>query len=451
MTSNGSVDYQKTAKTYLEKAGVSGKTNAEVIYERSSSRSVNWAGGKPSFQEMSMGEGICLRVLEDGAQALVTSKSINFDSAPAQLTRALEIARLSPKDPYRCFSKPFKKYPAETPSDPVALAATTEEIQQTLSALEKKILSADKRLKKIIKMKYSESQDFFGLANSLSVALSAKSSAFSFVVEILAEQDGQTEVGWDFQLRRFKKELDLDAVARSVATHTLQSLGGKPIPSGSYPVVVHPRVGTQLLSLVTDALSAEAVQLDRSFWRKSLGTRVASEGVSLIDDPHLPNGVASIPFDHEGVPGEKIISVEKGVLKEFFYDLRSASRAKKTSNGRGLKPSLGSAPKPSATNFYMAAGKQPHKTLLGSHKKVFHLHDVMGLHMADPITGEFSLGASGALYENGQFSKPVRGVTVAGTVGNILSKIVSIGDDLTWYGSHGCPSFLVDPMTIAGI
>jgi PmbA protein len=88
--------------------------------------------------------------------------------------------------------------------------------------------------------------------------------------------------------------------------------------------------------------------------------------------------------------------------------------------------------------------------MLSSGPKVFLLREVMGLHMADPITGEFSLGGSGYLYENGRFSGPVRGVTIAGSVGDMLKAVSAAGDDLRWYGSVGAPSLLVTGLTVAG-
>ena len=82
--------------------------------------------------------------------------------------------------------------------------------------------------------------------------------------------------------------------------------------------------------------------------------------------------------------------------------------------------------------------------------KVILLREVMGLHMADPITGEFSLGGSGYLYENGRFASAVRGVTIAGSVESLLNGVAAVGNDLTWYGAMGAPSLLVTGLTVAG-
>jgi PmbA protein len=270
------------------------------------------------------------------------------------------------------------------------------------------------------------------------------------VVEILAEHDGRTEVGWDYQFVRFREDLNLKSVAEGVAKHTLRALGAKSIPSGAYTFILHPRVVTQLLDLVEEAVSAEAVQLGRSFWAGKKGVPVASAKLNLIDDPEWPRGLACSSYDDEGVPHEKLNVVANGVLQDYFYDLSSASKAKRESNGRAVKAALGSIPKPGATNFFIAPGKGKLDSFLEAAPKVFYLHDVMGLHMADPITGEFSLGASGELYEKGRFSQAVRGVTVAGTIGALLKNISEVGSELSWYGAVGAPPLLVQQMTVAG-
>lgn len=448
---NTSSDLKKDAERFLRNIGSSGKAQTEVVLERNQESTVNWADRKPNLRSVSIDDGVCVRVLENGHQGIITAKAVGPERAATLAAKALDVARLSPADPHRRFATPAPHYSMDIATDVAVLQTPIEETQEKLSHIETVLLKSDVRLKKIVKMSYSEGKESFCIANTQKVSLATETSQFTFAVEILAEQGGHTEVGWDFQMTRFKKDLDVEKIANAVAFHTLRSLGGKPISSGSYAIVVHPRVGTQLLSLVTDALSAEAVQRGRSFWRSGSNSTVAAPAVTFVDDPLLFNGVASSPFDEEGVPHESLNVVEGGVLKDYFYDLRSSARAGRESNGRGSKASLGSLPKPGPTNFYMKPGDKTQDQLLSVQSRVFLLEDVMGLHMADPITGEFSLGASGSLYENGRFSKPVRGVTVAATIGDMMKKVVLVGNDLTWHGSFGCPSFLVDQMTIAGV
>jgi PmbA protein len=142
--------------------------------------------------------------------------------------------------------------------------------------------------------------------------------------------------------------------------------------------------------------------------------------------------------------------IERGVLQNYFFDLRTGKRGGCLSNGRGFRPSLTAAPSPHATNLFISPGTHALNALLDGEKKVFLLHDIMGLHMAEPVTGEFSLGVSGFLYENGAFSRAVRGMTMAGTVGGLLESVAAVGDEIHWTSSFGAPYVLANGITLSG-
>ncbi len=413
------------------------------------SRRAGWADHRPHLQHLSSTRGLCLRVLEEGRHGMVTTAQVDDAHLPALTSQALEIARLSPPDPDRRFGRPAP-VPADIPVDDALFSTPLDSILEMLGELERKILCLDSRLKKVIRLQVAESRQTSTLQNTHAVSLTKGSTTAAFAVEVLAEEGGQTEVGWQVQMKRFSKDLSPDRTAAEVAQETLLSLGGEPLPSGPYAVVVHPRVGAQLLELLSEALSAEQVQLGRSFLAGRKQKPVAARGVTLVDDPFLKGGINSAPFDDEGTPHEEFTPVDDGVLQGYFYDLRFAAREGTPSNGHGLKMGLAALPRPRATNFYLKPGKARLNDMLASEKRVFLIKDVMGLHTADPMTGEFSLGASGYLYEKGAFKRPVRGVTIAGLLGDVLKKIVAVGDDLTWFTDTGSPSFLLSGLMVAG-
>lgn len=442
-------DFDKRFSELLHAATGSGRL-CELTYVERESRSIGWAEGEPSVQTHSATEGAAIRVQDgSGGEGVVTTKTLEPARLKELTQTAFDIARTSSKDPHRRMARPAT-YPDEPPMADNLFSETMDTVLERLKEIEKRVLAIDPRLKKVIKFSFSETRARTGLGNTQAVKLVSESTYGSFAAEILAEEAGKTEVAWDYRSHRFPSRIAMDTIAENVASHAVASLGGEAIPSGSYPVLLHPRVGTQLLELLEQALSAEAVQLSRSFLRNLLGAAVASDAVTVVDDPLLPDGVASSAFDDEGTPHRALTPIDRGRLTAYFYDLRSAARAEVQSNGRAVKSGLGAAPHPGATNLYIKPGAASQEQLLSSEDKVFFLHDVMGLHMADPITGEFSLGASGALYENGKRVQTVRGVTIAGTVGGLLKKITAVGNDLTWYGSAGAPSLLVSGLTVAG-
>jgi PmbA protein len=282
------------------------------------------------------------------------------------------------------------------------------------------------------------------------VPVDLDSTGTGFLVEALAEDAGETQVAWAWTSRRFGRDVDSVSLADEVAESAVRALGAKPLPSGPYTVLIQPRVGVQLMSLLIQALSAEAVQLNRSFLNGEMNKKVVSDKLTFTDDPLRADGVNSTALDDEGVVCRPRAMIDRGVLSSYFYDLRAARRAGVEPTGHGFRPGPASQPGPHATNFYLAPGSVAVDEMIKADKQVFVLHDVMGLHMADPITGEFSLGASGFLYKNGVAAGSVRGVTIAGTVRGLLSNVQAVGSDLTWVGSLGTPSLLVGGVTISG-
>ena len=443
------VDLASDLSALQDAASVAG-AESEVTLQISESRTIGWAEGRPNLNTAAVSRGACLRVLSRGGQGLATTTVPDSDTVRGLTQRALEAARSSGSDPHRRIADPAIHYPDSVPVDRNVLRRRVDDILAELRELEAAALASDKRLKKVVRLNFSETRFRSGVANSRGVRVTGEGTASSVSLELLAVDGELTEAGWDYQGHRQGERLKLAEVVRETAADALRSLGGTPIPTGRYTVVFHPRVGAHLLDLVGGALSAEAVQLGRSFLAGFLGKPAASTAVTVVDDPFLPDCLASSTFDDEGVPHVKLEPIRDGTLDTYFYDLRSAAREGRESNGHASKESLGASPHPGPTNLFIRPSDTTVSAMLTADSSVFLLKDVMGLHMADPITGEFSLGASGYLYEKGTFVRPVRGVTIAGSLGGVLRSIEAVGNDLRFYGSVGAPSLLVRGLTIAG-
>jgi len=425
-------------------------TNIEFFNLSTQSRVAGWADGKPSLIEESLSKGWCIRVLNGGRQGLVTTPQ--EDEAPLWncLEKAREISLLSPEDPHRQMASPSKKYSPQPSIDEQIFNEPTGEVLERFKAIEHEVLKSDKRIKRVIKLQYVREKSIRHLINSMGLDMKEESTSATLRGEILAEDGRHHEVGWDFRSSRFAQDIPLKDFALSLAKHAVDSLGGTPLETGNYPVLIQPRVGCEFLELLAQALSAEQVQLGKSFLCGKKNALVANECVTLADDPFFPRGVASSSFDDEGMPRKALTLVAEGRLNSYFYHLKSAHREGIPSTGHASKAGLSAEAKPGPTNFYIKPGTEKRENLLSREKKIFEVHEIMGLHMADPLTGEFSLGASGSLYENGKLVKPIRGVTISGSLESLFKKIIRIGNDLQWYGGMGSPSFLVSELTVAG-
>jgi PmbA protein len=250
--------------------------------------------------------------------------------------------------------------------------------------------------------------------------------------------------------RRRWEDLDPGAVLADARARLLSSFGAEPLPSGRWPVILSPRVGVDFVGLTGEAVLGDAVFLGRSILHGRLGRRVGSPLVSLWDDGRRPGGVASRRWDAEGAPTRRTGVVRNGVLRAFLYDGLSARRAGARSTGNAVRTGRSAPPAPGITNFFLAPGRLSRRALYAGTPRAFVVWDVIGMHTADAASGDFSVGASGALWEKGRIRRAVRGVTLAGNLLDLWAGVDAVADDLTWPGAVGAPTFRVKELSLGG-
>jgi PmbA protein len=273
-------------------------------------------------------------------------------------------------------------------------------------------------------------------------------------VSALAERGGETQSGFDFALARELDELEWEAAARSAAERAARLLGGEKPRSERLPVVLDPAAGTAFLSVLAGALSGEAVLKGRSPLATLVGHSVASEAVTLVDDGRLTQGSAASPFDDEGVHTSRTPLVEAGVLRGFLHNTYTAARLGTTSTGNAGRQGYRSVPGVSPSNLAFEPGGVSAEEVVRAAGRGVYVQDVTGLHSgASSVTGDFSVGAAGLAIEDGALGRPLREMTVASTLLDVLRGVTALGSDLRFFpfgGSLGSPTILVGEMTVAG-
>ena len=215
-------------------------------------------------------------------------------------------------------------------------------------------------------------------------------------------------------------------------------------------VVLDPYIATNFLGLLSPALSAEAVQKGRSLFAGKVNQAVASPLITVVDDGRLPGGIASAPFDGEGVPTSETVLIDQGQLKGFLHNTYTAAKEGVSSTGNGVRSSFKSTPEVGSTNFFIRAGEKSPEQLIKEVPKGLYVTEVMGMHTANPISGDFSVGASGIWIEKGELTRPVRGVAIAGNIMDLLGAVDAVGSDLEFFGGKGAPTLRVSSMSLSG-
>jgi PmbA protein len=318
--------------------------------------------------------------------------------------------------------------------------------------LERATVSAGPDVRRVEEVMYGDAVSRVALGSTAGLAAEYRRTDCWCVALAIAERDGDTRTGFSFAVAREPEELDHEAVGREAAERGARLLGAVKPATERLPVVLDPWAAAAFLGVLASGLSAEEVQKGRSLLAGKVGERVASESLTLVDHGRLPEGPASAPFDDEGVPTSRTPLIEAGVLRGFLHNTVTARRDGTTSTGNAARPSYRGVPGVSTSNLVVAPGTHSAEALLGSAGRAVYVQEVTGVHSgANPVSGEFSVGAAGLRVEDGALGEPLREMTIASTLPEVLQHVEAVSSDIRFAaGGIASPTILVGEMTVAG-
>jgi PmbA protein len=319
--------------------------------------------------------------------------------------------------------------------------------------LERVATSAHPDVRKVESASYGDSVGWVTVASSHGPPLEYGRTDTWVAVSTLAERNDETQTGFSFALGRQIDELDWEEAARDAAHRAGRLLGGVKPRSERMPVVLDPVASASFLGVLAGALSAESVLKGRSLLAGKVGEEVAADSVTIVDDGRLLDGPAAAPFDDEGVATTRTPLIEAGVLRGFLHNTYTAIKAGERSTGNAGRAGYRSVPGVSPSNLYLEPGPVSPQDLLGQAGRGVYVQEVTGLHSgANPISGEFSVGATGLRIEAGSFAGALREMAIASTLLDVLRSVVGLGSDLRFPvgGGLGAPTVLIAEMTVGG-
>lgn len=317
-------------------------------------------------------------------------------------------------------------------------------------ALERKAREFDRRVTRVRGSRYQEVGETVALKNSRGFDGRYVRTLCELSLMVMAEENGEREMAWENEFSPFFDGLDPARPACRAAEQAVSLLGAKPISTRRVPALLDPAVGASLLGVLSTSFLGDQVMKGKSVLKDKVGELIYSREISLVDDGLREAGYATVPFDGEGVTTRRKETVSSGRLNGFLHDLTSAARLKAEPTGNGMRPIYKEIPRAGVTNFFVEPGSASQEDLRREMGKGFWITDLIGVHTADPVTGDFSLGAAGFWLE-GSDKKPVRGVAVSGNIHELFKKTVRVGSDIRFYHSYGCPSLLISDIDIGGV
>ena len=390
------------------------------------------------------------RGIYKGKMGAVTSDVYNKDSAELFVKKIVENASvIENDDPVFIFKGSEKYRKINTFNKELGKISANDKLNY-LYELERKIKENDKRIVEIQTVGYAESSSTLTILNSHGLKLTRKNNNFVYYGGAVAKEGEQVKTGFDIAFGNDFSKFNVDELAKSIVKETVSKLGGYQCESATYKAVLNQDVAKTFMAAYVGSADAEDIQKNSSLFVGKLGQKVASKKVTIEDKP-LAKTLFAKSFDDEGVATINMPIIKNGVLQNYLYNLTTAAKDKVESNGHGA---VGGGSKVSTTTWYleMKAGKKSLDDLFQEVGNGVYITEVQGMHAGlNPLSGNFSLQATGFMIENGKVTHGLDLVTVSGNLVDLFNSITEIGSDSKEFASGmKCPSVLVKKIAVSG-
>jgi PmbA protein len=443
---------QQLAEQMLAFAMRAGADGAEVLVRDGNELEVKVRLGEPELIKEAGSRGLGLRVLKDH-RAAVTYTSDFSPAAMEQFAReSVELAALAEPDPTGDLPLPdemARQLPDLDLWDEEVLSVDVKEAIRRARVGEAAAMKFDKRVTNSEGAVFGRTVGAGAFATSAGFSGAMRGTHVSFYVEpICDDADGKKRNGTYWTSSRFVGALmDPEEVGLEAARRTVAKLGARKVATCEVPVIFSPDAGRGVLGQFAGVMSGGAVWRRSTYLAQREGTPVASALCEIVDDPLLPRGPASRPFDGEGLASRTNVLVSGGVLRMFLCDVFAARKLGRRSTGSASR-GIGGGPHVGTSNLILRAGRTPAADLEKVDRGLY-VTELMGFGF-NPVTGDYSQGAGGFWIEKGERVQPVSEITVSAAFDDLWKGIDALGDDLDVRSSIQCPTFRVAKMTIGG-
>ena len=430
---------EKIATNCIDKAKKLGATDCEVTVSNNISETVNFRNKNIDESKRSDVIGIEISTYIQKKKSNISSSNINEGNLDSLITRCIEMTKITPEDEYN--SLPNKDLLATEHKDLELYDEISISNEKKIDYLKQAEESAfqDKRITNTEGSSFIQDKSNFVLANSLGFSMGYQSSIYSASCDVIAKSNGSMERDYEYTQKRFFSDLKPpETLGNKAAERAIKKLNPKKIKSEKIPIIFEQRVAKSLLDPFANAISASSFARGTSFLKDKLNKNIFSKDINIIDDPLISKALGSQIFDSEGVKSSKVTLVKEGSLKNLLLDTYYGKILKMKSNGRSG----------GTTNLYFENGTKSFKELLNTHTKALYINELIG-RGANIITGDYSVGASGMLIENGEFSYPINEITIAGNLSEMFNNI-TLANDLEFSYATNSPTLMIEGMVLAG-
>jgi PmbA protein len=442
-------DLLNLASDVIARAKKLGADAADAMAIDAQGTDIEMREGQIEKLERTEAKGLGLRVFVGQSSAMISGSVFTPDALQRLAETAVDMARATPADAFSGLA-PAELLAREFPElDLVSkYIPSTDELKSMASEVE----AAARAVTGVSKSggsSASASQRRIALVTSNGFARGNQRTSVSLSVSAIAGEGTGMERDYDYSAAAHFEDLKSPAaVGKSAGERAVKRLGSHKVASQSVPVIYDRRVASSLLGHLSSAINGASIARGTGFLKDRMGQQIFARNIFIIDDPLRKRGMASRPFDGEGLPSMRREMVADGVLMGWFLDLRASRQLNIQPMGNGAR-GLSSPPSPTSSNLHMAAGASTPEAMIASLKRGLLITELIG-NSVNMVTGDYSRGASGYWIENGELVYPVSEITIAGNLLDMF-KTVEPANDLEFKSSTNAPSCLVQGLTIAGV
>jgi len=428
----------------------------EVFVEHSETTSIKAYQGEVESLVTATPRGLGVRYVEGSRCGYAYTGDFSSAGLDLVVSMAVSNAAVSDADEFVALPEAPSAYPEIPGLWRPALLETPMEKKIGLALEAERVALASPHIETVEESSYVDQASRVAILSSRGVEVYGGQTFCYVYLSAHARSGDEVQTGLGFETGREPSELDASAAGREAARKAAALLGARPHPTGRYTVVLDREVAAAVIGIAAQALSADAVQKGRSLFAGRVGQRVAADAFTLVDDGLHRDGMETAPFDDEGVPRGITPLVENGLLRGFLHDTRTAARAGGgvRSTGNARRAGYRSSPGVSPSNLVLTPGQGTLSDLVARVESGVYIVGITGLHSgANPVTGEFSVGAFGHVIEGGAIGTPVREITIASDLVSLLTNVSDSAGDVRWIPFHGSvstPSLAILDVTVAG-
>ncbi|MFZ1866479.1 MAG: TldD/PmbA family protein [Polyangiales bacterium] len=442
-------------RSVVERTIAAGADVAEAGVHSGSHLSVKVRMSEPELVEEAGSRALGLRVMVGQRVASTYTSDLSPHGQKTLIEDAIELARLSEPDEYAGPPDPSELSMStqwqdlDTFDDAVSLIFADEALARALRG-ERAAFDFDSRITN------SEGSSF-ARARGVSVLVTSGGFAGSdcgtyasiFVNPVADDEGGKKRSGYHWSASRHYADLeDSEAVGAEAARRTIAQLGAKKLPTQELPVVFDKDAARSILGLLAGCVMGGSIWRRSSYLVGRVDSQVASDLVTIVDDPLIPRAPGSRPFDGEGLLSRRNTVVRSGILETYLLDSYSARKLDLQSTASASRSPSGGISS-SASNFILMPGSMSRDQLIADTPHGLYVTGMMGFGF-NGVTGDFSRGASGFLIRDGELADPVSEVTISLNLDELLQRIDAVADDLDHRTAIASPTFRVSSMTLAG-